>query len=150
MLTNDKKIYETQLSLVRVYLACVILDSAIVYKLRYRTRAENQYDITLRPASSRFVTSEISEKTGHDEAAFTCERRESQLLFFFDRPLYASGITLYTKDKPRMLRINFFLWHNREDCNNLVYPSCRNLTRFDVAVFLFLQQVHCKLIANSS
>lgn len=76
--------------------------------LRYRTRAENQYDITLRLASSRFVTSQIPEKTGHDEAAFTWRARGGDQLYFFGPSFVCTRITLCTEDKPRIAADQFF------------------------------------------
>lgn len=75
----------------RVCDACVILDSVYVRVCadpRYRAKAKNQYDITLRPALSRLVT-EISKKTERDETHESLRnvpaRGGSAFIFGFNR-----------------------------------------------------------------
>lgn len=92
---HRKSIPRYGMSRSRVYLPCVIFDSArarlctYVRVLCYRTKAKNQYDITLRPASSRLVT-EISGKTGRDElvkVSFTWHRSATGSAFIFGPPV---------------------------------------------------------------
>lgn len=88
-----EKVYEATGCLARAFISRVLSSIACscahlctyVRVLCYRTKAENQYDITLRPASSRLVT-EISGKTGRDElvkVSFTWhrDRQRDRLLF---------------------------------------------------------------------
>lgn len=119
-----------RVSRVRVYLVCVILNSGCG-QVCVRAKTENQYDIILRPASSRLVT-EISGKTGRDKPrksfVYVARRHphERRSAFYF----WVAFLYAHQSRYRRYIcgSISFFRSITKR-CNNLACPTCCNLTR---------------------